>query len=186
MFSSIEGGENRSIFSFGFVYEAWAFPLHNSDKIVIVGGLDPVIANLYLYNPHNNQLSRIDPSVSTTVFHYDQRSYANVPPIVLSPDGGQIEYSGGQIGVMELRITELDSGETIPLSNRVDFISFEFSPDNQHLAYIEFDDSWHYGDLFITDRYGQGTQQLDSDVISFEFASNGASIIYSKYENPLS
>jgi len=181
----IESGENKSIYSFEFDYEAWAFPLHRSDKIVIVDGSDPDIANLYLYNPQNNQMSRIDQSVSTTVFHYDQRSFANVPSVVLSPDAKQIAYPGGQIGVMELRITELDGGATIPLSNRVDFISFKFSPDNQHLAYIEFDESWHYGELFITDRYGQIKQRLDSDVISFEFVSNGESIIYSRYEDPL-
>ena len=86
---------------------------------------------------------------------------------------------------MVLRITELDIGASIPLSNRVDFISFKFSLDNQHLAYLEFDESWHYGELFITDRYGQVKQMLYSDVISFEFVSNGAYIIYSKYEDPM-
>ncbi len=181
---SLQSKESKFIYKFEFVYEARAFCLYQSDKVAIPDGLDPDLADLYLYHPLNDHLVKIDRRVSTTAFHFEQRNFANVPSIALSPDGMRIAYAGGQIGVMELRVAELDGGEVIPLSDKVQFISFKFSPDNRTIAFIEFNDSSEYGDLYITDVQGEKSRLVDNNVISFEYTSGGENIVYSKYENP--
>jgi Tol biopolymer transport system component len=181
---SLQDGENTFIYNFETLYDARAFCLYHSDKVAIIDGLDPDVANLYLYNLQNDHLTKIDRRVSTTVFHFDQRSFANVPSVALSPDGMRIAYAVGQIGEMELRIAELDGGEIITLSDKVHFISFKFSPDNKKIAYLEFVDSSEYGDLYVTDIHGEDRRLLENDVISFAFKANGSSIVYSKFEYP--
>jgi hypothetical protein len=181
---SLRNGEVRTIYKFEYVYQARAFALHQSDAIVIIDGLDPDLANLILYHPQTDQLVKVDRSLSFTAFYFDQRDFANVPTIAISPDGTRIAYPAGLIHEMELRIAELDGGEVIPLSEGFYFISFKFSPDRQKIAYIGFKVSSEYGDLYITDLQGKERRLLDTNVISFEFISSGADIVYSKFESP--
>jgi hypothetical protein len=181
---SLGNGEVKTIYKFEYVFQARAFPLHHSDAIVIVDGLDPDLANLILYFPQTDQLVKLDRSLSITAFYFDQRDFANVPVVAISPDGTRIAYPVGLIDEMELRIAELYGGEVIPLSDGFYFISFKFSPDHQKIAYIGFKATSEYGDLYITDIHGNERRLLDNNVISFEFISNGADIIYSKFESP--
>jgi WD40 repeat protein len=181
---SIPDGETRSVYKFQYVINARAFLLHQSELVVIMDSLDPEIADLHLYHPQTDLLVNVDRRVSSTPYYLDSRNFANVPPIAISPDGTRIAYAGGFLGEMELRIAELDGGEVTTLSDRVHFISFEFSPDNQKIAYIEFTDSSQYGDLYITDIQGKARSFLDINVISFEFISSGADIVYSKFDSP--
>jgi hypothetical protein len=181
---SLQNGEVKTIYKFEYVYEARAFPLHQCDAIVIVDGKDPELVNLILYHPQTDQLVKIDSGVSFEAFYFDQRDFVNVPTVAISPDGSLIAYPVGLINEMELRIAELDGGEVIPLSEGFYFISFKFSPDHQKIAYIGFEVTSEYGDLYITDIHGKERRLLDNNVISFEFISNGADIVYSKFESP--
>jgi hypothetical protein len=185
--------EKKPIYQFGSIDKAWApwaFPLCQSDKIAIVDGMNPEVADFYLYSPQNDYLEKITQGSSIELYHVDQRYYANEPRIMLSPDEMRIAYAGGQ-DVTELRIAELGGGEVIPLSDNAHSFSFRFSPDNERIAYIQFEEpsfenpySQYYGELYITDIHGGERYLLENNVISFEFIMNGKYIVYSKSENP--
>jgi Tol biopolymer transport system component len=132
-------------------------------------------ADLILHDPQSNQRVRVEKDV---YIGDTMRSVYGEENIKFSPNNKYVAYLVYNNAKYDLYISNIESRQSTRLVSGSSWISFDFSPDNKRIAYIDGRSSTKGGSLFIIEFDGSDRKRLETDVWSFQFDSRGRNIYY--------